>query len=347
MIEERHSEEQQLQEAYTNAAGIFSDEPDSIDAAPKGSEENGTSQNGESRGTNADTDGDGDGEGESDDDMLDRISSSPSIDDGGSTPLTPSGTPTVNFAWPRRTVSLTPELSTPPMRTDFNNDALFYSSSPSSAASSPFVRTPLHLPLPRSRFQIGFENSPLAKKHDQVMDLSPSDDDLVAVDLYPDRYSSTALHTLKKHHQLGRYGLSPIKDEFEPEDTFDGIQSQLARTAASPTPESPQGNAFSLMKRDMGPPTPPKKDMGMTAQEAAPLLARRSYEHADPQAVDSPFRRHSWARNLLAYRQNSIETSASNISLISLDMANVLLPAHDPLLQENVLADSSSDSVSS
>lgn len=68
-----------------------------------------------------------------DDDMMDKISSSPSIDDGGYL------LPQAPFPWPRRSTSLTP-TSTPTRVTD--HDAM---SSPDS--SSPFTTTPLHFPI--------------------------------------------------------------------------------------------------------------------------------------------------------------------------------------------------------
>lgn len=64
-----------------------------------------------------------------DDDMLDKISSSPSIDDGG------YFLPSYPLVWPMRRESLTPQPS--PVI-------------PSSASSSPFTTTPLHFPIPNA-----------------------------------------------------------------------------------------------------------------------------------------------------------------------------------------------------
>lgn len=70
---------------------------------------------------------DADVEEDMDDDMLDKISSSPSIDDGG------CSLPSYSAAWPTRRESLTPQLS--PVI-------------PISASSSPFTTTPIHFPIP-------------------------------------------------------------------------------------------------------------------------------------------------------------------------------------------------------
>ncbi|KAK4553825.1 protein phosphatase regulator [Recurvomyces mirabilis] len=77
--EERHSEEQSLHEAW-NLAGKLTEDPGAIAEAQanheNGNATNGTQQDGEEGGEG------GESEAEGDDDMMDRISSSPSIDDG-------------------------------------------------------------------------------------------------------------------------------------------------------------------------------------------------------------------------------------------------------------------------
>ena len=70
---------------------------------------------------------DADVEEDMDDDMLDKISSSPSIDDGG------YSLPSYPLVWPTRRDSLTPQ-SSPVIA--------------SSASSSPFTTTPVHFPIP-------------------------------------------------------------------------------------------------------------------------------------------------------------------------------------------------------
>ncbi|SMR46457.1 unnamed protein product [Zymoseptoria tritici ST99CH_1A5] len=79
VIEERHSEEQSLAEAW-NITDNLVEQPEAIEQAQssntQATESNGTSQE-EEDGESGDQDGDAD----ADDDMMDRISSSPSIDD--------------------------------------------------------------------------------------------------------------------------------------------------------------------------------------------------------------------------------------------------------------------------
>jgi hypothetical protein len=108
--EERTSEEVKLQDAWGSAGTALREDP--------GSDDERTVEN---------TNGmqDADEEDMDDDDDMDKISSSPSIDDGGySLPLQP---PT----WPARRESLTPQSS--PLH--------------SVASSSPFTTTPIHFPI--------------------------------------------------------------------------------------------------------------------------------------------------------------------------------------------------------
>ena len=157
--EERQSEEQSLQEAW-NIAESLTDEPGAIGQAQAEHEHttNGTQQDSEEGGERG-----GESEAEGDDDMMDRISSSPSIDDGGYT--LHSSPPPYNTArlkvWPARSSSLSPTPTITPTRGDFNSS----SASPTSTAeSSPFVQTPQHLPLRRNWSDK--EASPLSKALD-------------------------------------------------------------------------------------------------------------------------------------------------------------------------------------
>jgi len=156
--EERQSEEQSLQEAW-NIAESLTDEPGAIGQAQAEHEHttDGTQQDGEGGESG------GESEAEGDDDMMDRISSSPSIDDGGYT--LHSSSPPHNHArlkvWPARSTSLSPTPTITPMRRDFNSS----SASPTSTAeSSPFVQTPQHLPLRRGWAEK--EASPLSRALD-------------------------------------------------------------------------------------------------------------------------------------------------------------------------------------
>ena len=157
MDEERQGEEQSLADAWSIAENHLVDEPGAIDQAQANNAEQ-ARQSGEDGGEET-----GESENEGDDDMMDRISSSPSIDDGGSylSHLYPH---THLKVWPARCSSLSPTPTTiTPTREDFNSSA----SSPtpvSTAESSPFLQTPQHMPLRRAWAEQ--EASPLSKAMD-------------------------------------------------------------------------------------------------------------------------------------------------------------------------------------
>lgn len=160
--EERHEEEQSLAEAWNIAANL-ADEPGAIDQAQANAEHehehmtNGTQQDGEEGG------GGGESEAEGDDDLMDRISSSPSIDDGGYSLHSSPPAPIARLrVWPTRSSSLspTPTPTVTPTRGDFNSSA----SPTSTVESSPFLRTPQHMPLRRAWMEK--EASPLSKAMD-------------------------------------------------------------------------------------------------------------------------------------------------------------------------------------
>lgn len=116
VIEERHSEEQSLADAWASS-GNMNEEP--TDAA-NGHQHAGHDSNNEAGEHGA-------AEGESDDDMMDRISSSPSIEDGAlhSHCSPPSSVPTphhIKPIWPVRKSSLSPIHPTSHCGT-FNNTA--------------------------------------------------------------------------------------------------------------------------------------------------------------------------------------------------------------------------------
>ncbi|RMY73550.1 hypothetical protein D0863_03793 [Hortaea werneckii] len=162
VVEERHSEEQSLHEAW-NLAGRLTDEPEAIERAQADHDHDhdradGSHQDGVEGGEGSES------EVEGDDDMMDRISSSPSIDDGGSTlpSSPPENAPTPHpqhkqitarrwKVWaPARSSSLSPPPTTTPMCEHFNSSSispLSVSSFGDSEGSSPFVQTPQHLPL--------------------------------------------------------------------------------------------------------------------------------------------------------------------------------------------------------
>lgn len=133
VMEERHEEEQQLQDAW-NLAGnhLHSDGGQTHDAQADETvndydlmEQNGAQEEGEI---------DEEGVENIDDDLLDRISSSPSIDDGTYDQLSPPS------QWPERSSSLTPNA------TPTRGAPLFRSAIPT-PDPSPFFDAPAHFPL--------------------------------------------------------------------------------------------------------------------------------------------------------------------------------------------------------
>jgi len=145
VIQERRSEENSLADAWKISSSL-AEEPGAIDGAQTNDDQyhatNGTRRDGEENGEG------GESEGEGDDDMMDRISSSPSIEDGvyilhSSPPSSVPFTPLAGLAWPVRKSSLSPTPASSPASGIFNTSA------PSSLESSPFLQTPPHLPLRR------------------------------------------------------------------------------------------------------------------------------------------------------------------------------------------------------
>ncbi|KAK5109280.1 hypothetical protein LTR62_007154 [Meristemomyces frigidus] len=143
--EERQSEEQTLHEAW-DLAGKATGQPDA-QAGTIVEDISGT--NGAHR-DSEDGEG-GESEADADDDMMDRISSSPSIDDGGYYPLlSPPRIRTCQIGkarlriWPARSSSLSPSPTVTPTKESFNSSA---SSTCSTLDSSPFLHTPQHLPI--------------------------------------------------------------------------------------------------------------------------------------------------------------------------------------------------------
>lgn len=211
VLEERSSEEHALADAWNMAGGEITQEPGIIDhAQDEHSEQDHDHDQDHTTNGNGD-EGEENGESE-DDDMMDRISSSPSIDDGASTALPyhsppPKHTPAMErVRWPTRTSSLSssPRNTPTPTRETFNQSC---SSTPD---SSPFLQTPQHLPLHVRR--TGRAASPLAHR----LDFSPSavDGDSERPKLARhQRKSATSSHTSKRHHSLGRYRDSLERDD--------------------------------------------------------------------------------------------------------------------------------------
>lgn len=177
VMEERHSEEQSLAEAW-NIADNLDDKPDSNDQTQ--------TQNGQHKTSNGSGEEDGEGadQDDADDDMMDRISSSPSIDDGGY-PLHETTPATLRrVVWPMRSSSMSPTPSPEPTRETFNQSAFF-----SSPGSSPFTQTPQHLPV-RARM-VEIQRSPLAWRN---------------ASFTPTSSSGTSHFIAPQHHPKGRYG---------------------------------------------------------------------------------------------------------------------------------------------
>lgn len=177
VMEERHSEEQALADAW-NIADNLDDTPNSSDQTQ--------AKNGQQKGANGsgEEDGDGTDQDDTDDDMMDRISSSPSIDDGGYSPHSTTPT-TLRRVWPIRfsSVSPTPSSTPTPTRETFNQSAL------SSPDSSPFEQVPQHLPI-RARM-VEIQPSPLARRKAFYTSASSS---------------GTSHFTAPHHHPRGKYG---------------------------------------------------------------------------------------------------------------------------------------------
>ncbi|KAF2159426.1 hypothetical protein M409DRAFT_60777 [Zasmidium cellare ATCC 36951] len=210
VLEERHSEEQALADAW-NIAGNLADSAGAIDQAQANNNAtehvtNGASHAGEEGGEGAESDA------ETDDDMMDRISSSPSIDDGQFT-LQYSHPVSLQRFGPARVADLSParSLSTP-TRESFNQTAN------TTPESSPFLQTPQHLPL-RARHVGVEEDFALAQQ------VTSSPYDQVPQD-FPTRSFSLPM---SRYHQMGRYKeddtpglvLDPERsDEYEEHDNF-------------------------------------------------------------------------------------------------------------------------------
>jgi hypothetical protein len=157
--EERHEEEEHLQDAWSRAHQDIQVNELTDDQLQAHNHENGDSTD----------------DSELDDDMLDdRISSSPSIDDGAYPAAATS-------AWPHRTSSLTPP------RQSLNCAA---NDSPD---SSPFVFTPTHLPL-SNQSNADSAASPASSLHSS----SP-------FTLSPKHLSLSASPLSKRHHHTGEY----------------------------------------------------------------------------------------------------------------------------------------------
>lgn len=221
--EERHSEAENLSHAWNQANGL-SDEPPSDDERDFADGMHDQQQNGGQAGNGAEHEtADGESGDDMDDDMMDKISSSPSISDGGlfSLPL-----------WPKRRSSrlapTPPPTQTPPRDCSSNADGV------ESDESSPFSQTPTHLPLSfaspftlrSGRFDSQSRPStPLELETDSSSPFTPSPAHLP---LYSPRRSVEVQS--KVHHRFVEYiaipGYSRHDDEGFDEESIDEFEDE-------------------------------------------------------------------------------------------------------------------------
>ncbi|KAK4505178.1 hypothetical protein PRZ48_003141 [Zasmidium cellare] len=239
VLEERHSEEQALVDAW-NITGSLADSTGAIDQAQANNNAtehvtNGASHAGEEGGEGAESDA------ETDDDMMDRISSSPSIDDGAFS-LHYSHPVSLQRYGPARVsdVSPAPSLSTP-TRESFNQTAN------TTPESSPFLQTPQHLPL-RAR-QAGLEDYTLAQ---QVASSSPYDQ-------VPQDFPSRTLSLpVSKYHQMGRYEEDRAGHEDGPDlasEDEDGYEADRDYDTRRPIESPFRNHSFFTSMTSLGPPS--------------------------------------------------------------------------------------------
>nr|POF13814.1 tip elongation aberrant protein tea4 [Quercus suber] len=196
--EERHSEEQSL-------ADVWNQNPDSTnDENRKQAEANGE-QHDRADGT---TDGDehdveedaGEAENDGDDDMMDRISSSPSIDDGGY--ILQAQRTTNTAQWPSRSTSLA--VSRTFLPEDFNSPATLSST----RESSRFLHSPQH--MPQCEMSNDKHEDSLLSLAMQIGKSSLLDESSTLHAPVSPRKTSSPLFFTKHHHWLGRYDEDPI-----------------------------------------------------------------------------------------------------------------------------------------
>ena len=290
VIEERNSEDQILQDAW-NMSDNLTEEPGAIEEA-NAYHEHGAGSNGMQ--SEQDEGGDGvESEGEGDDDMMDRISSSPSIDDGGYSKHSLSSLATPPTDWPARKSSLSPRTPTPICET-------FNQSAQSTPDSSPFVQTPQHLPLRISMAEDGF----YTPASNSTSDVSP----MISL-LSVQRRKSDSLTS--KHHLLGRY--EEDKDD-SPEQRKTESDQPLVRNFTNDT--SGRGKGEVSGKEELEGLRHFAPDSGTSSKRSTGIPFQGQWSYSDP-----------------AYAgQKALDQSPSLSSLNSVDLDSVLLPADDPLL---------------
>lgn len=308
MLEERTSEEHALADAW-NITDNLTDEPDAIDHAQQQRDQNGeaeTQANGAQQAA-----AEGGEEADADDDMMDRISSSPSIDDGGyilhSSP--PSSLPRKRAVWPMRSSSLTPSpRNTPtPTRETFNQ------SPPSESDSSPFLQTPQHLPLQLRRSDADPSRLAAWSQLSSVpFDEIPRPLPRTSVEQVEERFSFSSKH----HHSTGRYKESR---ELEPLLETDDDDIDVHAVEPSDLPDKSTGHVEEHQKENDNDRI---SENSVLVHDVKPTL----------RPIESPFRSHSFPRNTEPLTDPQLEQSPSLNSIASVDLKDVLLPVDDPLL---------------
>ncbi|KAL9090344.1 MAG: hypothetical protein Q9165_005378 [Trypethelium subeluteriae] len=262
IVEERQEEKDRLAEAW-HATDKLQDESEHDDTQTESNGANGEhlyqrdeqaiQQNG---GQSGQEDAEmAESETEVDDDMIDKISSSPSIDDGG-LPSLPR--------WPRRISSLTP--TSPPISTPILSSPTPYQSSDLySPSSSPYTTTPQHIPLSYSTNDIRQPNSP------NLDSSSPFDTTPQHFPLSPLAQKKVTLSSKGcRHHLLGEYNWSfDNDDEFydledSPDDVYDPITHEIPTENESPS------------KKKLRPDSPPPKIAFARASSKAPVESLRN-----------------------------------------------------------------------
>ena len=208
IVEERQEEKDRLAEAWQTTDTVQDEsEHDDVQAEPNGvngdpldqRDELAIQQNG---GQSGQEDADmAESEAEADDDMIDKISSSPSIDDGGLPPIP---------RWPRRTSSLTSSstpISTPTLSSPTAHE------NPDFSSSSPFTVTPQHYPLSH---RAQYSRQPISPDFNSS---SPFDTSPQHFPLSPLARNENFLKSRDYHHHLrGEYDWTLDDDDDEDDD---------------------------------------------------------------------------------------------------------------------------------
>ena len=306
VFEERTSEEHALADAW-NITENLTDEPDAIDQAQQQREQNGEHDDQANGAQQAAGEGGDDADADADDDMMDRISSSPSIDDGGYTlhSSPPSTLPRQRTVWPVRCSSLTPSpRNTPtPTRETFNQSPL------SESDSSPFLQTPLHLPLVMRRSDANPALlTPWSEMSSSPFDQNPRPQSRINVERADDSVSFSSKH----HHSLGRY-----TDSRELEPLLEADDDDMEIYLQEPSNTTDDSAKYAV------------EDKFRRESESSVLIHDIK---PDLRPIESPFRSHSFQRYAESPTDPRLEQSPSLNSIASVDLKDVLLPVDDPLL---------------